>query len=125
VYLGSIPGEASKLQQSSSLISWRGLPGEGTSLISCAFSASANGQRGRLSMLDRYFVVLHDGQWKISHCEKHGGPYASQKAAITAAVARARMAAKKGRQAQVMVQGENHSFREEWTYGHDPYPPEG
>jgi hypothetical protein len=24
-----------------------------------------------------------------------------------------------------MVQGENHSFREEWNYGHDPYPPEG
>jgi hypothetical protein len=76
-------------------------------------------------MLERYFVVLHDGQWKISYGEKHGGPYASQRAAITAAIARARMAAKKGRQAQVMVQGENNSFREEWTYGHDPYPPEG
>jgi hypothetical protein len=75
-------------------------------------------------MLDQYFVVLHDGRWKISHGDRHGGPYASQRAAITAAVARARMAAKKGRHAQVMVQGENNSFREEWACRQETYPPE-
>jgi hypothetical protein len=67
-------------------------------------------------MLDQYFVFLHEGEWKISHDEKQDGPYVSQRAAITAAVARARMAAKRGKRSQVMVQEEENSFREEWSY---------
>jgi uncharacterized protein DUF2188 len=68
-------------------------------------------------MLDQYFVFLHEGEWKISHDEKQDGPYVSQRAAITAAVARARMAAKRGKHSQVMVQEEEgNSFREEWSY---------
>jgi hypothetical protein len=69
-----------------------------------------------IMMLDQYFVFLHEGEWKISHDEKQDGPYVSQRAAITAAVARARMAAKRGKHSQVMVQEEGNSFREEWNY---------
>jgi hypothetical protein len=47
----------------------------------------------------------------------------SQRAATTAAVARARMAAKKGKPSQVLVQEEDNSFREEWSYDRDPMLP--
>jgi hypothetical protein len=70
-------------------------------------------------MLDQYFVVLKDGEWRVSHDHNQDGPYVSQRAAITAAVARARMAAKRGKPTRVMVQNDNNSFREEWTYDRD------
>jgi len=71
---------------------------------------------------NQYVVVLHQGQWKISHQGKHHGPYATQRAAIRAAVDAAHKS--KG-DSQVLVQGENNQFRTEWTYGNDPYPPPG
>jgi hypothetical protein len=73
----------------------------------------------------RYFVVLHEGQWKISYEGKHYGPYDTQKAAIRAAVDAAHKAGGKGHDAQVLIQGKDNLFRTEWTYGHDPYPPKG
>lgn len=73
----------------------------------------------------QYFVVLHDGQWKISYEGKHYGPYPTQQVAIQTAVATAHTAGQRGHDAQVMVQGLNNQFRTEWTYGHDPYPPKG
>ncbi|WP_461330461.1 DUF2188 domain-containing protein [Bradyrhizobium liaoningense] len=56
---------------------------------------------------------------------KHSAPYATQKEAIRAAVDAAHADGKAGHDAQVLVQRENHQFRMEWTYGHDPYPPAG
>lgn len=73
----------------------------------------------------QYFVVLHDGQWKISFNGQHYGPYTTQQAAIRAAVDAAHSTGQKGHDAQVMVQGVNNQFRTEWTYGNDPYPPRG
>jgi hypothetical protein len=74
----------------------------------------------------QYFVVLHDGQWKIKFEGKHYGPYGTQKAAIRAAVDAAHESGKVGHDAQVLVQGTNNNqFRTEWTYGNDPYPPRG
>ena len=73
----------------------------------------------------QYFVVLHEGQWKIKVDGKHYGPYSSQASAIRVAVDTAHEAGKKGHDAQVLVQGTNNQFRTEWTYGHDPYPPPG
>ena len=70
----------------------------------------------------RYFVVKHEGQWKIKLHDKHYGPYGTQRTAIRAAVDAAHEA---GSDAQVLVQGEDNQFRVEWTYGHDPYPPPG
>ncbi|HZO53952.1 MAG TPA: DUF2188 domain-containing protein [Bryobacteraceae bacterium] len=73
----------------------------------------------------RYFVVLHEGQWKINLNDKHDGPYNTQAAAIRAAVDAAHSTGTKGGDAQVLVQGQNNQFRTEWTYGNDPYPPRG
>jgi hypothetical protein len=73
----------------------------------------------------QYFVVLHQGEWKISHEGKHYGPYNTQRDAIKASVDAAHQAGANGHDAQVLVQGENNKFRTEWTYGNDPYPPKG
>jgi hypothetical protein len=70
----------------------------------------------------QYFVVLHEGEWKIKFNGKHYGPYNSQRDAIRASVDAANKA--QG-DAQVLVQGVNNQFRTEWTYGRDPYPPRG
>jgi hypothetical protein len=73
----------------------------------------------------RYFVVLHEGQWKINYEGTHYGPYDTQRDAIRAAVDAAHRWGKEGHDAQVLVQGADNEFRTEWTYGHDPYPPRG
>lgn len=72
-----------------------------------------------------YYVVKHDGQWKISFDGKHYGPYGTQKEAIKVAVETAHKSGSDGHDAQVLVQGEDGKFRTEWTYGHDPFPPKG
>jgi hypothetical protein len=72
-----------------------------------------------------FYVVLHRGEWKVRHGDKHFGPYNTQKATIRQAVDLAQGMGKAGQDAQVLVQGENHKWRIEWTYGHDPYPPPG
>lgn len=75
---------------------------------------------------DVYYVVLHDGEWKISYSGKHYGPYSTQRDAIKAAVDTAQKAGQRNLDgAQVLVQGTNNQFRTEWTYGNDPYPPKG
>ena len=73
----------------------------------------------------QYVVVLHQGEWKISHEGKHIGVYKTQNDAIRAAVDAAHQAGKQGHDAQVLIQGTDNKFRTEWTYGHDPYPPKG
>lgn len=73
----------------------------------------------------QYFVVLHQGEWKISFNGKHFGPYKTQRDAIKSAVDAAHKTGANGGEAQVLVQGENNKFRTEWTYGNDPYPPPG
>jgi hypothetical protein len=74
-----------------------------------------------------YYVVRHEGQWKIKLDDKHYGPYPTQAAAIKEAVDTAHKAGKINPDgAQVLIQSTtNHQFRTEWTYGHDPYPPKG
>ncbi|MBK8787020.1 MAG: DUF2188 domain-containing protein [Chitinophagaceae bacterium] len=73
----------------------------------------------------QYYVVHHQGQWKISYNSVHYGPYSTQQAAINEAVDTAHKAGKLGYEAQVLVQGADSKFRIEWTYGNDPYPPKG
>jgi hypothetical protein len=74
---------------------------------------------------DQYFVVLHKGEWKVKHSGRHSHPYPTQAEAISSAVEAARAAHDEGKLSQVLVQGEDLTFRTEWTYGKDPYPPEG
>jgi hypothetical protein len=73
----------------------------------------------------QYFVVKHEGNWKIKHNGEHHGPYSNQATAIKYAVDAAHKAGQGGHDAQVLVQGLDSKFRTEWTYGHDPYPPKG
>jgi hypothetical protein len=73
----------------------------------------------------QYFVVLHQGEWKSSSVMNTSIHTKSQRRAIEAAVASANKAGLEGNDAQVLVQGENHQFRTEWTYGNDPSPPGG
>lgn len=72
-----------------------------------------------------YYVVKHQGEWKVKMNDVHYGPYATQAAAITAAKSAAHANARKSVDSQVLVQGENNQFRTEWTYGKDPFPPIG
>ena len=81
--------------------------------------------RGNTMNRLQYFVVIHNGEWKISFEGKHYGPYNTQSSAIRAAVDAAHEAGKNGRDSQVLVQNQQAQFRTEWTYGHDPYPPRG
>jgi hypothetical protein len=81
---------------------------------------------GDLSMdRDQYFVVLHKGEWKIKHNERHSHPYETQDDAIRSAIEAAHAAHREGGLSQVLVQGQDLLFRTEWTYGKDPYPPPG
>jgi hypothetical protein len=73
----------------------------------------------------QYFVVLHGGDWMVRHEDQHQGPYPTQADAIRAAIDAAHLIGSKGEEAEVLVQGANLNFRTEWTYGSDPYPPEG
>lgn len=72
-----------------------------------------------------YYVVLHEGDWKISFEGKHYGPYNTQALAIRAAIDAAHQAGRNGHDAQVLIQGKDNKWRTEWTYGNDPYPPKG
>lgn len=71
---------------------------------------------------EKYVVVNHRGQWEIAHHGKHDGPYPTQRDAVRNAVDMAHQA---GQDAQVLVQDSDDRFRTEWTYGRDPYPPQG
>jgi hypothetical protein len=72
-----------------------------------------------------YYVVLHEGQWKIELDGTRNGPYHNQADAIREAVMAAHTSGRHDHDAQVMVQGQNNQFRTEWTYGDDPYPAAG
>jgi hypothetical protein len=73
----------------------------------------------------QYFVVHHDNQWKIKSKGNHSTPFKTQMLAITEAINQAHYSSQNGQPSQVIVQGLDNNFRTEWTYGEDPYPPEG
>jgi hypothetical protein len=73
-----------------------------------------------------YYVVFHQGEWKVKYAGQHYGPYTTQALAIADAVDSAQRVGKQGHTAQVLVQRkDDNTFRTEWTYGKDPYPPRG
>lgn len=72
----------------------------------------------------KIYVLSHGAQWKVQceHCET----------AITATQSEAIKMAKNhvaglspGTLSQILVQRDDGKFREEWTYGNDPFPPVG
>ena len=73
----------------------------------------------------QYFVMLHEGQWKVRRYGKLYGPYPTQEAAIRIATDVAQRSGKNDRPAQVMFQDQDGEFRAEWTFGLDFFPPTG
>ena len=69
---------------------------------------------------DKYFVVLHEGEWKIKHNGRHSHPYATQAEAISSAVEAAHAAHAERWPLAGFGQGEDLTFRTEWTYGKKP-----
>ena len=73
----------------------------------------------------RLFVSPDGTQWKV---QWEGGNVDSRHPTQGAAITRARAVVKSlgaGAVSQILVQRPDGQFREEWTYGKDPYPPPG
>jgi hypothetical protein len=60
--------------------------------------------------------------WKIRTGYRYSGPYPTEAEALQAAIDFAERDGQAGREAQVLVQGEDRLFRPAWTYGRDLYP---
>jgi hypothetical protein len=73
----------------------------------------------------RLFVSSDGAQWKVQwEGGKVDSHYNTQAAAISAARAVVR-SLPAGHCSQIVVQRPDGTFRTEWTYGQDPYPPVG
>jgi hypothetical protein len=70
----------------------------------------------------QYFVLNHQGEWKIKAGYRFIGPFGSRAHALCAAIDYAEKDGQAGRDAQVLVEGEDRIYRIKWTYGRDPYP---
>ena len=70
----------------------------------------------------QYFVTKRNGEWKIRAGYRHSDPYPTKREALQAAIDFAERDGQAGREAQVLVQGEDRLFRPAWTYGRDAYP---
>jgi hypothetical protein len=70
----------------------------------------------------RYYVV-YDGAWRIQCDGENSEPYRHKRDAFKDAVALAHLDRRNGREADVVVQGEDDSFRPQWDSARDPYPP--
>lgn len=75
-------------------------------------------------MRNKIFVLSHGNQWKVQceHC--NNVIYNTQTEAIR--VARQHVAGyPEGTLSQILIQTVDGRWREEWTYGRDPFPPRG
>ena len=70
----------------------------------------------------QYYVIRHNGEWKIRAGYRTTGSYPSKSEAMGAAIDFAEKDGMAGREAQVLVQGDDRHFRMAWIYGRDPYP---
>jgi len=74
---------------------------------------------------EQFFLVLREGAWKIQHNGQHSRPYRGKASAIKDAIDQAHAVHQHGGLSQVLIQGEDMTFRAEPTYGEDRYPPAG
>jgi hypothetical protein len=66
---------------------------------------------------DHFYVLIDQGQWSIRYCDRRIGPFSSRQDSINAAIEAARSSGCVGHETEVLVQGEDGSFRAVWTYG--------
>jgi hypothetical protein len=74
-----------------------------------------------------FYVVVSGQQWAVKQeGQSQGLLYGTQSAAIEAAASAARtMNQNTGRATGVRIQGSNGQWRDERSYGDDPFPPRG
>lgn len=66
---------------------------------------------------EQYFVIMENGEWKISFKDVHYGPYATRQAAIDDAVEAAAAMSNIGIDVQVMVKDTDQDSVKPWTNG--------
>ena len=72
----------------------------------------------------QFIVVLQDGEWKVRHDGRHFGPFATEHAAIAAAIDAAQSEGGHGFEPRVLVEGPTtKKLYVEWTYGDSYTPP--
>jgi hypothetical protein len=70
-----------------------------------------------------YYVVFEDGAWKIQCDGENSEPYSHKGDAFRDAVALAHLDDRNGREAEVIIQDDDHGFRFAWNSLRDIYPP--
>jgi hypothetical protein len=70
-----------------------------------------------------YYVMFDGGAWKIQCDGENSEPYPRKRDAFRDAVALAHLDDGNGREAAVIVQGDDAMFRPAWESSKDPYPP--
>ena len=70
-----------------------------------------------------HYYVVYDGAWKIQCDGENSEPYRDKRDAFMDAVALAHLDTRNGRQADVIVQTSDASFRPVWDSSRDTYPP--
>lgn len=70
-----------------------------------------------------YYVLYDGGAWKIQCDGENSEPYSHRRDAFKDAVALAYLDETNGREASVIVQGEDAKFRPAWETTKDIYPP--
>ena len=70
-----------------------------------------------------YYVLYENGAWKIQCDGENSEPYPDKRLAFRDAVALAHLDDRNGREAEVIVQGEDDAFHPGWNSARDAYPP--
>jgi len=69
-----------------------------------------------------HYYVVYDGEWKIQCGGENSEPYRRRSEAFKDAVALAHLDVRNGREADVIVQTDDH-FQPAWDSARDSYPP--
>jgi hypothetical protein len=108
------------LQRLGSNASSQGVPGSVSiggprnAQLSSVLSSRA-GSEGMRMRRELFYVMNEGGRWNVRHEDQFIGPFASQRAAITDAVSKAKAWRRAGIRSRVLVRGETGSIRTEWT----------
>lgn len=65
----------------------------------------------------RYVIVRQEDAWCVRLEGKDYGPYPTQNAALRAAIDAANMAAERGEETEVVIEGSDREVRTPWTFG--------
>lgn len=69
-----------------------------------------------------YYVVTYEERWKIFHQGTRIGSYDTKQLATDAGIDMAQGSGERGHPSELLVEGDDHRFSVQWTYGTDLYP---